>query len=88
MHTAALRAEGPQVQADEVLPDPAPADPLARRMCSLRENEAQHVAYVLRAVAGDRRQAADILGVSLRQMQRKAAALQEDPRWVEFLGDI
>lgn len=88
MHTAALRAEGPQVQADEVLPDPVPADPLARRMCSLRENEAQHVAYVLRAVAGDRRQAADILGVSLRQMQRKAAALQEDPRWVEFLGDI
>jgi DNA-binding NtrC family response regulator len=88
MHTAALRAKGPQVQAGDVLPGLAPVDPLTRRMCSLRENEAQHVAYVLRAVAGDRRQAADILGVSLRQVQRKVASLLEESRWADFLGDI
>ncbi len=88
MHNAALRTTGQRLEADTLLPSSMPSDPLARRMCSLRDNEAQHVAYVLRGVDGDRREAARILGVSLRQVQRKIASLQEDPRWRSLLGDI
>ncbi|UTF51186.1 sigma-54 dependent transcriptional regulator [Desulfomicrobium sp. ZS1] len=58
------------------------------RLCSLRENEARHVAYILQAVHGDRHETARILGISLRQVQRKIVALQEDPRLRVFLGDI
>ena len=87
MHNAALKALGSRVEAHDVLPGAAPDDPLARRLCSLHENEAQQVAYVLQAVSGDRREAARVLGLSLRQVQRKVAALQQDPRWVHLLGD-
>jgi DNA-binding NtrC family response regulator len=59
----------------------------ARRLSSLKENEDAHVVYVLRQTEGDRNAASRILGVSLRQLQRKIATLRSDPQWRDLLHD-
>ncbi len=60
----------------------------SRRLCSLKENEETHVAYVLINTGGNRKQAADILGITVRQLQRKIAQMRGDPLWSHVLGDI
>lgn len=47
--------------------------PSSRTLCTLKENDISHVQYVLDATGGDRREAARILGITLRQLQRKLA---------------
>ena len=37
---------------------------------------------------GDRRQTADILGITVRQLQRKLAQMREDPYWREVMGEL
>jgi two-component system, NtrC family, response regulator AtoC len=59
----------------------------ARTLSSLKENEDAHVVYVLRQTEGDRSAASRILGVSLRQLQRKLASLRNHPKWHELLHD-
>ena len=51
-----------------------------RGLSSLRENEEAHILYVLKQTEGDRKEACRILGLSLRQLQRKIAALKTHPR--------
>ncbi|HOU78093.1 MAG TPA: protein kinase [Syntrophales bacterium] len=58
-----------------------------RRLCSLKENDETQVAYVLMNTGGDRRQTAEILGITVRQLQRKLAQMREDPYWREVMGD-
>jgi len=60
----------------------------SRRLCSLKENEETHVAYVLLNTGGNRRQTAHILGITLRQLQRKIAQMRTDPFWSHLLRDI
>ena len=57
-----------------------------RSLCSLKENEAAHVAYVLHQVSGDRKEAARILDVTVRQVQRKIVQLREHPRWRQIIN--
>jgi DNA-binding NtrC family response regulator len=52
-----------------------------RVLCSLKENEAAHVAFVLQQTAGDRKEVARILNVTVRQVQRKLVQLKDHPRW-------
>jgi two-component system response regulator HydG len=59
----------------------------SRRLCSLQENDETHVAYVLVNTGGNRRQAAEILGITVRQLQRKLAQMRNDPIWSNLLGD-
>jgi DNA-binding NtrC family response regulator len=59
-----------------------------RTLSSLKDNEEAHIVYVLKQTVGDRREACRILGVSLRQLQRKLAALRIHPKWRDLLGDI
>lgn len=59
----------------------------SRTLSSLKENEDAHVVYVLRQTEGDRNEASRILGVSLRQLQRKLATLRSQPKWRELLYD-
>ena len=44
-----------------------------RTLCTLKENDAAHVRFVLDAVGANRTEAARILGITLRQLQRKLA---------------
>jgi len=60
----------------------------ARTLCSLKEDSKVQLAFVLTHTKGDRKQAADILGVSVRQVQRKIALMKNNPGWKSLLGDI
>lgn len=62
--------------------------PLSRQLCTLKENDEAHLIYVLKNVNGDRSRAAQILGITVRQLQRKIAAMKKNPRWECVLGDI
>ena len=60
----------------------------ARTLCSLKDDSKVHLAFILAHTKGDREQAAQILGVTVRQIQRKLALMKDDPRWKLLLGDI
>jgi DNA-binding NtrC family response regulator len=55
-------------------------DGSSRRLCTLRENDSAHVRFVMDATGGNRREAARILGITLRQLQRKLAEIKGTPR--------
>jgi DNA-binding NtrC family response regulator len=59
----------------------------SRSLCSLKENYETHVIYVLNHTRGDRKQAAQILGITVRQLQRKIVEMRRNPRWRLILGD-
>lgn len=61
---------------------------LGRRLHSLKENDETHVAYVFTRTKGDRKETAQILGITVRQLQRKLAQMKKNPRWESILGDI
>ena len=50
----------------------------SRSLCTLKENDAAHVMYVLHSTGGNRREAARILGITLRQLQRKLVDTKGD----------
>lgn len=65
---------------------PQPSSLTSRRLCTLRENYEAHIAYVLSSTRGDRKQAAQILGITLRQLQRILAEMKKDSRWSGLLN--
>jgi two-component system, NtrC family, response regulator HydG len=52
------------------------SSPGGRILCTLKENYDLHLAFVLNHTAGDRRNAARILGITVRQLQRKLAQMK------------
>jgi DNA-binding NtrC family response regulator len=52
------------------------SSPSRRKLCTLKENYDLHLAFVLNHTKGDRRQAARILGITVRQLQRKLAEMK------------
>jgi DNA-binding NtrC family response regulator len=50
--------------------------PSGRKLCTFKENYDLHLAFVLNSTKGDRREAARILGITLRQLQRKLAEMK------------
>ncbi len=59
-----------------------------RTPCTFKESEGRHLAYVLNLTRGNYRQAAKILGVTVRQIQRKVLQLKDDPQWAGFLKTL
>jgi len=64
------------------------SDAHTRNPCSLKENEEAHIVYVLGQTGGDRGEACRILGLSLRQLQRKLAQLRNHPKWRDLVDDM
>jgi DNA-binding NtrC family response regulator len=64
---------------------PLPSSHSTRQLCTLKENDDAHVAYVLGHTRGDRKEAARVLGITIRQLQRIAARMRHDPRWAGIL---
>ncbi len=88
VETAVLLAD-----ADTLLPahlGAGAAAPLsfARTLCTLKEDTERHLAYVLQHTKGNRGQAAAILGITVRQVQRRIADMARNPRWQSFLNDL
>lgn len=59
-----------------------------RQLCTLKEDADIQLVYVLKNTNGDRRKAAGILGISVRQVQRRIAHLNQQPRWKKIIDDI
>ncbi len=87
VENAVLTADGPYV-VFEAEGQGGAYKSFARTFCTLKEDADIHTAYVLSQTQGDRSRAADILGVSVRQVQRKVAEMKKEPRWAALLGDI
>jgi DNA-binding NtrC family response regulator len=62
--------------------------PLSRQLSTLKENDEAHLVYVLTNANGDRGKVAQILGITVRQLQRKIAAMKKNPQWETILRDI
>ncbi len=84
---AVLLADSPVILPSHLGIETPRAPSFARTLCSLRENNETHLAYVYLHTKGDTAQAARILGISMRQVQRKMAELRKNPRWRALLGD-
>jgi transcriptional regulator with PAS, ATPase and Fis domain len=67
---------------------PTNHSPLSRQLCTLKENDEAQLIYVLTNTNGDRGKVAQILGITVRQLQRKIAAMKKNPQWEEILRDI
>ena len=52
------------------------SSPSGRKLCTFKENYDLHLDFVLNYTKGDRREAARILGITLRQLQRKLAEMK------------
>lgn len=80
VENAALLADGSVVTPAHLGGNGAPVvtgSLSSRSLCTLKENDAAHVMFVLNAASGNRREAARILGITLRQLQRKLAELKD-----------
>ena len=87
VENAVLLADAELVYSRHLGEQPPRPSPSARRLCTLKENDDAHVAYVLDHARGDRKEAARILGITVRQLQRKIAQMKRDPRRVETLDN-
>lgn len=88
VENAVIIAESPLILPHHLQVRPTKPSLSARRLCSLRENDEMHVAYVLMQCRGDRRKTAHILGITVRQLQRKLAKMRLDPAWRETLKNF
>jgi DNA-binding NtrC family response regulator len=82
---AALLADSDLIYPQHLGVTVPPSSHSTRQLCSLKENDDAHVAYVLSHNNGNRKEAARILGITLRQLQRKVAQMRHDARWAGIL---
>ena len=87
IENAVLLAESNLILPHHLGKTPSRASIFTRRLCSLQENEETHVAYVFVNTNGNRRQSAEILGITIRQLQRKLAQMRSDPFWRGLIDD-
>lgn len=88
VENAVLLTESEWIEPRHLGAHPGPASLSVRGLCSLKENHYRHVAYVLGHVKGDSQAAAEILGVSIRHVQRILSQIRNDPVHRTLIGDI
>jgi two-component system, NtrC family, response regulator HydG len=77
VENAVILADTPLIMPSHLGDMTAAVSSLAgRKLCTLKENYDLHLAFVLDHTKGDRRAAARILGITLRQLQRKLAEVK------------
>jgi DNA-binding NtrC family response regulator len=84
---AVLLTDSPVISPSHLGAEPSRIPSFARTLCSLKENDETHLAYVYLHTNGNTANAARILGISIRQVQRKLTELRKNPRWRSLLGD-
>jgi DNA-binding NtrC family response regulator len=77
VENAVILADTPVIMPAHLGEMTAPVSSLSsRKLCTLKENYDLHLAFVLNHTKGDRREAARILGITVRQLQRKLAEMK------------
>jgi transcriptional regulator with PAS, ATPase and Fis domain len=59
-----------------------------RNLCSLKENDEAHVVFTLKQTSGNRKRTAELLGITIRQLQRKIVDIKNSARWKNEFADI
>jgi two-component system response regulator AtoC len=88
VENAVLLADVPVILPHHLGEETFRSPSFARTPCSSKENNETHLAYVYLHANGNTAQTAQILEISLRQVQRKLAELRKNPRWRSLLEDI
>lgn len=88
VENAVLMATGPVITPNDLGEHMDNSLSLVRTLCTLQENSNHQLVYVLTHTGGDRKKAAAILGITIRQVQRKIAELKKHHRWHALLHDI
>ena len=83
-----LLADGDLVEPHHLGAPRQPVPLAVRTLCSLKEDHFRHAAFVLAATGGDSGQAAKILGITIRQVQRLLAAVRQLPWGRELLDKM
>ena len=86
--SAVLHTDTESVQPHNIGYETPSVSPFERSRCSLKENTDKHILYILSETGGDRQKAAEILGVSVRQVQRKLAEMKKNPQLRTLVQDI
>lgn len=82
---AVILAETDQIYPQHLNENVFPVPTYTRQLCTLQEDADTHVAFVLQQTKGDRKKAAEILGVSIRQVQRRLAQMRLNPMWADII---
>ncbi len=85
VENAVLLCEGDVILPEHLNIIPIPPPLFSRKLSNLKENERSHIAFVLNHTGGDRRKSAQILGITVRQLQRKLAEMKQDPAWAKVI---
>ena len=88
VENAVLLSDGTVILPQHLGEELAPPSLYGRSLVSLKENHEMHVLFVFHSCKGDRRQTAQILGITVRQLQRKLAEMKKNPRWKALIGDF
>ena len=87
VENAVLLTDSPMILPSHLGEEPLQTPSFARTLCSFKENYDTHLVYVYVHTKGNTKQTAQILNVSVRQVQRKLTGLRQNPRWKSMLGD-
>ncbi len=85
---AVIVADGPLIAPHHLGAEATPRSPFARVLCTLKDNNETHVAFVMSQTGGNRQKTAEILGITVRQLQRKLAEMRDKPHWQGIWPDI
>ena len=87
VENAVLLADSPLILPSHLGVEASRGSSFARTLCSFKENNETHLAYVYSHTKGNTAQTARILDISIRQVQRKLAELRKNPQWRSMLED-
>ena len=88
INNAVLTCDTDSVQPQHLGQPIQEASLFSRRPCTLKEAAEEHVAYILTHNRGSLQKTAEILGISVRQVQRRLADMRDSPRWAKVLAQV
>ena len=85
---AALICDGDRLSARHLnlTPEPAAGPVPEGHLATLKENSEAHIAFVVARCDYDTARAADVLGITQRQVQRRLAEMRQDPAWRDWFA--
>ncbi|MCX5834355.1 MAG: sigma-54 dependent transcriptional regulator [Deltaproteobacteria bacterium] len=88
VENAVLLADSTTIAPRQLGEEVPPPSLVARSLVSLKENYEMQVVFVFNHFRGDRKQTAQVLGITVRQLQRKLAEMKKSARWKNLIGDF